>query len=123
VRVSLKGIKGVEKVEVSLNKGLANIQLTPGNAVTIKQLLDAIAKNGFVTKQSLVIAVGDLIQDKLGARLRIIGSNETFAVIADEGMLKPLLGRRVLLEGVVPEVQKGRVAGQIQVKSIAEESK
>ena len=61
MRVALKSMNGVDTVDVSLNKGLATVNLKPGNAVTVEQLQHAITKNGFTPRQSDVVATGTLV--------------------------------------------------------------
>jgi len=53
---SLKKIDGVKDVSISLNKGLATIELKPGNHVTIDDIKRVIEKNGFTPKETRVIA-------------------------------------------------------------------
>ena len=69
VRVSLKSVAGVETVNVSLEKGLASVTLKPGNSASMKQLNDAIAKNGFTMKQSEATIDGQVVQD--GGKLKL----------------------------------------------------
>ena len=61
VRVSLKSVSGVDAVDVSLEKGLASVKMKPGNVATLKQLQEAITKNGFTMKPSNVIVVGRVV--------------------------------------------------------------
>jgi len=121
VRVALKSVNGVDSVDVSLNKGLATVTLKPGNTVTMEQLQHAITKNGFTTKQSAVIVSGTLLSDNGKLALRVSGSNEMFGLIPetqqDEDFYQ-LNGKTVTVEGVVPEVQKGKRPDTIQARSI-----
>ena len=121
MRVALKSVNGVDSVDVSLNKGLATVTLKPGNTVTMEQLQHAITKNGFTTKQSAVIVSGTLLSDNGKLALRVSGSNEMFGLIPetqqDEDFYQ-LNGKTVTVEGVVPEVQKGKRPDTIQARSI-----
>jgi hypothetical protein len=116
--VALKNINGVETAEVSLNKGLASVNMKPGNTATMKQLLDAIAKNGFTTKQSVVVARGDLVQDQGRLMLKLSGSNEALKIIGDDKQALAFVGKSVVIEGTIPEVLKGKTPDSIQPKSI-----
>ena len=122
VRVALKGIKGVENVEVSLNKGLATITLSDGNAVTMKQLRDAITKNGFTTKSSDVRVSGQLLEKSGPLILRIIGSDEEFSLVRNgtETVDRTLIGKNVTVEGTLPEVASGNAMPQLRFRSIRE---
>src|SRR5881394_2264246 len=76
-------VSGVASVEVSLEKGLANVKLKPGNNVTLKQLQEAVTKNGFTMKQSHVIAAGKLVEDGGATKFQISGSNEILHLVAE----------------------------------------
>jgi copper chaperone CopZ len=121
VRVAVKSVNGVDSVDVSLSKGMATISLRPGNTVQLKQLLAAITKNGFTTKQSKVIANGTVLADAGGLRLKISGSNESLALKGDAPLLdkaKGLIGKTVTATGTIGEVQKGKTAEEIQLNAI-----
>ena len=47
IHVSMKGIKGVDTVNVDLNTGMVNISLSPGNTAGMHQFEEAVEKNGF----------------------------------------------------------------------------
>ena len=76
-------VNGVASVEVSLEKGLAAVKLKSGNAVTLKQLQEAITKNGFTMKQSRLIAAGKVIGAGADAKFQISGSNETLTLLPE----------------------------------------
>ena len=110
-------------MDVSLNKGFADVKLKSGNNVTIEQLQHAITKNGFTPKQSTVTVSGTLLSDGEKLKLRVSGSHETFDLLPDTQQirrfeLKQLVGKTVTLEGVIPEVQKGKKADTIEFRSI-----
>ena len=110
-------------MDVSLNKGLADVTLKPGNNVTIQQLQHAITRNGFTPKQSTVTVSGTLLSDSGKLKLRVSGSNETFGLVQDTQQirqfdLKQMVGKTVTLEGVIPEVQKDKKADMIEFRSI-----
>jgi copper chaperone CopZ len=123
VSVALKNINGVDSVNVSLNKGFADVTLKPGNNVTIEQLQHAITKNGFKPKQSTVTVSGTLLSDAGKLKLRVSGSNETFGLVPGAQLVRPsdlkqLIGKTVTLEGFIPEVQKDKKADTIEFRSI-----
>ncbi|MCI0351973.1 MAG: heavy-metal-associated domain-containing protein [Acidobacteriales bacterium] len=123
MRVALKGIKGVETVDVSLNKGLATISFTEGNTVTMKQLRDAIGKNGFTTKSSNVLASGQLLERTGALGFQVSKSSEEWTLLADGNTAanKSLVGKGVTLEGTVPELPTDNSPIQVRPKSIVED--
>ena len=62
MRVAVQKIEGVESVDVSLEKGSADIRLKPGNRVTMTQLRQVIRKNGYPTKDAQIEARGKVVE-------------------------------------------------------------
>lgn len=123
MRVALKAVNGVDSVQVSLNQGLATLTLKDGNTVTMKQLQDAIAKNGFTTKQANVIAVGQLISQSDKLLLHVSGSNEEYLLKTANGAIPPqnsLLGKTVSVTGTVPEAPRGTSPLELHFRAIEE---
>ena len=60
IHVSMKGIQGVNTVDVDLNTGLVTIKLTAGNNASMSQFNQAVEKNGFTHKDATVVARGKL---------------------------------------------------------------
>jgi hypothetical protein len=79
VSVDIKRFSGVESVDVSLNKGMAAVKLTPGNAVVVEDLWQAIRKDGFTPKETHVVVRGMLD----GAKLRVTGTNQIYDLTRD----------------------------------------
>jgi copper chaperone CopZ len=73
VRNGLLKIEGVQKVEVSLEKGSTHIDFKPDNKVLLSQIENAVKRNGFSPKGGNVEFKGR-IQNK---EVIITGSNET----------------------------------------------
>jgi heavy-metal-associated domain-containing protein len=125
VRVSLKAVNGVESVDVSLNKGLATVTLKSDNNVTMPQLQEAIARNGFITKQSTVTARGTLLDEGGSLKLKVSGSNEIYILTPDPQAksvdINQMLGQTVTVDGVVPEAAKGKTPDTIQFRSIIQQ--
>jgi len=125
VRVSLKAVSGVDTVEVNLEKGLASVKMKPGNTATLKQLNDAIAKNGFTMKQSNATITGSVAFANGHAQLRVSGSNEMLELIPDPSATPApasLEGKSVLVEGSIPEASKGKSPDSIRYRSLKEEN-
>jgi hypothetical protein len=122
VRVSLKSVPGVDTVNVSLEKGLASVTLKPGNAATLKQLGDAIAKNGFTMKQSEATIVGQVVQEAGKVKLQVTGSNEKLELVPDSNAAPAanLLGKTVEVSGTIPEAPKGKTPDAIRYRTMVE---
>jgi len=125
VRVALRNVSGIDSVEVSLNRGLADVTLKPGNTVTMQQLQRAITKNGFTTRQSIVTVSGTVLleQDKL--KLRVSGTSEIYELLpataqAQNPDARQMNGKTVTVEGVIPETSKGETPDKIQFNGIHE---
>jgi hypothetical protein len=120
VRVAFKGINGVENVNVSLNKGLADVDFKPGNTIGFRQLQDAIAKNGFTTKQSIVIVRGTVENMNGKYLLKVSSTPDSLELDGDRSQLQAFAGKQVEVQGTIPEAPKGKVPDKIQVKKMEE---
>ena len=56
----MQKVEGVQSARVSLKDGLTVLELRPGNKVTMVQLRKVIKNNGFVSKDALIVARGNL---------------------------------------------------------------
>ena len=121
--VALQKIDGVDTVKVTLNDGKAVVTLKPLNKVTLAQMRTVIEKNGFTPKAATISATADVVAGPSGQpQLRLTGTNETFPVSSGTGEaarteLKRQVGKRVLVQGVVPPL-KENPGGVIDVKEI-----
>jgi copper chaperone CopZ len=123
VRVSLKAVPGVDTVNVSLEKGLATVTLKPGNTTTIKQLQDAIAKNGFTMKQSEATVIGKLASNGKKLQIQVSGSNDILQLVPAQSAIIPISveGKTVKAIGEIPEAPKGKLPDTLRYKSIEEQ--
>jgi hypothetical protein len=126
VRVSLKSASGVDLVQVSLEKGLAVVKMKPGNTTQLKQLNEAITRNGFTMKDSTAIVVGTVASTNGKAALLVTGSNEALQLVPQSGAAAPtvtsLVGKTVVVEGVIPEGAKGKTPDSIRYQSMTEDT-
>ena len=120
MRVSMKAIPGVDAVNVSLSKGLATVTMKPGNAATVKQMHEAIAKNGFTMKQSEVVVRGQVENDGGSFTLKVSGSQDVFRLAGRATGLSSFVGKQVEIMGTMPEAAKGKLPDSIEVKTITE---
>jgi hypothetical protein len=124
VRVSLKSLLGVDSVDVSLAKGLAAVKMKAGNTATLKQIQNAITKNGFTMKESTASVAGTIVVANGKGQLQISGSNELLTLVPESqasGDATSLSGKSVLVEGVIPEPAKGKIPDSIRYRSLKEE--
>ena len=124
MRVSLKAVPGVDSVDVSLEKGLAAVKMKPGNTTTLKQLNEAIAKNGFTMKDSSAVVAGTVAVTNGVTTLIVSGSNDLLQLVpqsASAPSASPMVGKTVVVEGTIPEAGKGKAPDSIRYQSITEE--
>ncbi|HLX83525.1 MAG TPA: heavy metal-associated domain-containing protein [Terriglobales bacterium] len=124
MRVSLKSLSGVDSVDVSLEKGLAVVKMKPGNTTTLKQLNEAITKNGFTMKDSAAMVAGTVVTTDGKTTLRISGSSDVLQLVPESASgpnIAPLIGKAVVVEGTIPEAGKGRASDSIRYRSAKEE--
>src|ERR1700722_12653323 len=122
--MSLKSVSGVDSVDVSLEKGLAIVKMKPGNSATLRQLNEAITKNGFTMKDSAATIAGTVVTADGGATLRVSGSNDMLQLVpqsASSTSVLAMVGRTVLVEGTIPEAGKSKATASIRYQSITEE--
>jgi copper chaperone CopZ len=125
VRVSLKSVAGVASVDVSLEKGLAVVKMKPGNTATLKQLNEAITKNGFTMKDSTATVAGTVIETDGNAMLKVSGSNDLLKLMPQSTSAPSavsMVGKTVLVGGTVPESGKGKAPDSLRYQSISEEN-
>jgi hypothetical protein len=122
IHVSMKGIQGVNIVDVDLNTGLVSIKLAPGNSAVMRQFNEAVEKNGFTHKDANVIVRGQLSGSAQAPFLEVTGTQDRYALtpIAAGTDISGLLGKTVVVDGVVPQSGKGKVSDTLRYKSVTE---
>lgn len=111
-------------MNVSLEKGLAMVTLKPGNTTTLKQLQDAIAKNGFTMKQSEATVMGKLVSNAGKLQLQVNGSNDVLQLIpsAEGGVDAASMADKIVkITGQILEAAKGKLPDTLRYKSIEEQ--
>jgi copper chaperone CopZ len=121
VRLSMKGIQGVNLVDVDLDKGLVTVKLSSGNNAEMRQFNEAVEKNGFAHQDSLVLVQGVLLGSEKAPFLQVSGTKDRYALtpLASGVDLSSLLGKAVMVEGMVPQSARGKVADNLRYKTIA----
>ena len=122
MRVSLKSVDGVDAVDVSLDKGLASVKMKTGNAATLKQLQEAITKNGFTMKPSMVSVVGKIVMTNGQPKLQVSGSNELVNLVPDAQTANTMADKQVLVEGTLEEAAKGKTPDTIRYRTVKEDN-
>jgi len=106
VRGALQKLSGVDKVDVSLNKGLATVTLKPGNSVHVTDMWEAVRKNGFTPKETRIAARGEVVGGEK-AGLRVTGTNDVYELLSDQNAPKALdevrreAGKTMVVEGIL----------------------
>jgi hypothetical protein len=118
----MKGIQGVNSVDVDLNTGLVAIKLNLGNEATMRQFNEAVEKNGFTHKDAIVIVRGRLSGSSQAPFLEVTGTKDRYALapLAAGTDLSPLFGKTVVVDGVLPQSGKGKVSDTLRYKSVTE---
>ena len=122
IHVSMKGIQGVDTVEVNLNTGLVSIKLTPGNSAAMRQFNQAVEKNGFTHKDAQVLVRGRLSGSASAPLLDVTGTSDHYALapLSTATDVSTLIGKDVTVDGIVPQSPKGKVSDTLRYKTIAE---
>ena len=120
IHVSMKGIQGVNKVDVDLNTGLVSILLTPGNSAAMQQFNQAVEKNGFTHKDAKIVARGKVSGTAAAPVLEVSGTNDRYSLTGSGADLASLMGKTVTVTGTLPQAPKGKVPDTLKYDSIAE---
>jgi cation transport ATPase len=122
IHVSMKGIQGVDTVDVDLNTGLVAIKLAPGNSASMRQFNQAVEKNGFTHKDANIVAKGKLSGTPTAPFLEVAGTSDRYALspAARTADIAALVGKTVTVTGVVPQAPKGKLADTLRYNTIAE---
>jgi cation transport ATPase len=122
IHVSMKGIQGVNTVDVDLNTGLVSIKLSPGNSASMRQFNQAVERNGFTHKDAEIVARGLLSGTAAAPVLEVAGTTDKYvltpsAAAADVGSL---IGKTVMVAGILPQAPKGKLSDTLRYKTITE---
>lgn len=120
IHVSMKGIQGVNTVDVDLNTGLVTIKLMEGNTATMRQFNQAVEKNGFTHKDAEVVVKGKLTGTASAPFLEVSGTQDRYALTGAGADVASLIGKTVTVSGVLPQAPKGKVSDTLRYKTIAE---
>ncbi len=122
IHVSMKGIRGVNTVDVDLNTGLVTVKLIPGNSAGMHQFNEAVEKNGFTHKDAEIVARGKVTGTAEAPVLEVSGTGDRFALVPASAAtsMAAWLGKTVTVAGLLPQVPKGKVPTTLRYKTITE---
>jgi len=122
IHVSMKGIKGVDTVNVDLNTGLVTISLTSGNTAGMHQFEEAVKKNGFTHKDATVVVRGKLTGTANSPILEVAGTSDHYALApsGQQADIAALMGKLVEVNGLLPQAAKGKLPDILHYKTITE---
>ena len=122
IHVSMRGIQGVSTVDVDLNTGLVSIKLAPGNNAAMRQFNEAVEKNGFTHKDANVIVRGQLSGSAQAPFLEVTGTKDRYTLtpLAPGTDISGLLGKTVVVDGILPQAGTGKVSDMLRYKSVTE---
>lgn len=120
IHVSMKGIKGVNTVDVDLNTGLVTIKLAAGNNAAMRQFDQAVEKNGFTHKDATVVVRGKLTGTASAPFFEVAGTQDRFALVpaAAGADVAAFLDKTVTITGVLPQAAKGKVSDTLRYNTI-----
>jgi len=122
IHVSMKGIQGVSNVDVDLNTGLVTIKLSPRNNAAMRQFNEAVEKNGFTHKDADIVVRGKLTGTATAPMLEVTGTQDRYALLpsGSTAEVSLLLGKMVIVSGVLPQAPRGKVSSTLSYKTITE---
>ena len=109
--VALGKVKGIEKVNVTLKRGVAHITLAEGNAVTLPQLRRIIKDAGYVSRDAVVNARGTLLARGNELRLDLSGTSTALRLAADPAHPEVLANLRKAAGGASSVEVSGTISG------------
>lgn len=120
IHVSMKGIQGVNKVDVDLNTGLVSIQLAASNSAAMQQFNQAVEKNGFTHKDAKIVATGKISGTAAAPVFEVTGTSDRYSLAGSGANVSSLMGKTVRIAGTLPQALKGKVPDTLRYDSITE---
>jgi NAD-dependent DNA ligase len=122
----MKKVDGVKSVNVSLNEGVAVVELRDGNRVTVEQVQQIIKKNGFTPKAVQIVGAGTLVERGGRPALEVSGIDSVYLLVEHpeaKGKLagtESLIGKSVVITGDLaePDRDQKQAPPVLQVRSI-----
>jgi len=115
VSVGIEKLEGVASVRVSLEEGLAEVTLEPGNALDPEAIRDVARDGGFTPKSAEVRARGHLVVEEDTLALAVTGLSQEYRLVESDsaaGRLSALAAAATAVEvevtGTLPESDGAR---------------
>lgn len=83
MRVAAGKVDGVESVDVTLKRGVANIALKPGNTVSLAQVRKAIKGAGYTSQDAVIVARGIARLTGRALTVEVTGTKVFLTVVED----------------------------------------
>ena len=121
IHVSMKGIHGVNTVDVDLNTGFVSIKLNPGSNASMRQFNEAVEKNGFTHKDASVVARGKITGTAAAPFFEVAGTQDRFALMpaATPSDFTALLSKTVTISGTLPQAAKGKISDTLRYTTVS----
>lgn len=111
-------------MDVSLNKGLVTVKLTPGSPVTPEQLWEAVRTSGYTPKRTRVLVRADVLVAGAQTQLKVTGTDRMYELVAEPKSGKPLddvrrqAGKTITLDGTLIPGKDREAPAHLQVQSV-----
>lgn len=110
-------LPGVTTADVSLNEGLARLELAPDNTVTPERVWQIVRSNGFTPRSAEVLVAGTVVERAGETRLQVPGHDQTYVLVVDAsaGLERWPRGDSVVIRGSIAEPPRRGEPTVIQV--------
>ena len=88
----------------------------------MRQFNEAVEKNGFTPKDANIVVRGQLSGSAQAPSLDVTGTKDRYALtpLSAAADLSTMLGKTVVVDGVLPQSGKGKVSDMLRYKSVTE---
>lgn len=115
-------------MEVSLQRGVADVRLRAGNSLTLARLRQIVKSNGFSPRDAVVSVIGQLVRRDGAPALNVAGTDTVVLVVKDPARagafdqaiagLAAGRGKAVTLEGTVRPSSDPRQPDELVLRSL-----
>ena len=112
----LKAMDGIEQATVSLNEGMATVQLMSDNEITLEQIRNAVRKSGFSPEEAVLTLQGTLSQEH-GRWVLTTPAQERYR-LTETGEITSASGDAVKVTGTVSSGEKPDSGWALQVTTL-----
>lgn len=111
--VAIRKLEGVDSVNVSLNKGFADVRLKPGNRIDTERIRQVVRDNGFTPKGADVKLAGEVVERSGKLAVAMTGLDVVYMLVEHAqardklAAVRKAVGSAVLITGHIPEAKTG----------------